>query len=134
MRKSEWFVRFLQFSALFLCFCILFKEEPKKLKDSLEPKRVKDSIYDHFNFSLIDKPQLWRDGNYKSLYELDKEDMNEFLSFKEVQYEKRRYQVQQVCKNLKKSKINSSKKSQGCIAKGKSNIASHLENITRIYF
>ena len=60
------------------------------------------SIYDSYNFSTIEHPVKWRHGNYKSLYNLTKNDLVEFLHYKENQYEYRRNQITKKCHTVQR--------------------------------
>ena len=49
-------------------------------------------------FVSLRKPTLWKNGNYNSLYNLSRTDLEDFMAFKEEQYTRRKLFVMEKCK------------------------------------
>ena len=59
------------------------------------------SIYDVF-FAEQRKPQLWKNGNYTSLYNLSFTENSEFIKYKEQQFKDRKERIFRLCSKLPK--------------------------------
>ena len=57
-----------------------------------------------FLLSLVSprKPTLWRNGNYTSLFNLTKNDLTDFMEFKEEQYTKRKLYIREKCQEYRR--------------------------------
>ena len=69
---------------------------------------------DVYNFSQIDDPALWKNGNYDDLYNLKTDELSGFLSYKESQYQQRRIHVEKVCQFLQNHGKSESEKAKNC--------------------
>ena len=76
------------------------------------------SIFDSYDFSAIEKPQLWKNGGYSSLYNLTESEKNSFLKFKEDQYQNRSAHITKQCKIIQAVANHTSQKSTSCSISG----------------
>ena len=76
------------------------------------------SIYDSYDFSAIEKPQLWKNGGYSSLYNLTESEQTSFLQFKEEQYQNRSAHITKQCKIIQAVANHTSQKSTSCSISG----------------
>ena len=83
-----------------------------------ETQLFAQSIYDSYDFSAIEKPQLWKDGGYSSLYNLTESEQNSFLQFKEEQYLKRSAHITKQCTIIQAVANHTSQKSTSCSISG----------------
>ena len=60
------------------------------------------SILNVYNFSNLEHPKFWRNGNHGPLLELLPEDEADFLKYKEAQFLERRARVKKQCQKLQK--------------------------------
>ena len=88
--------------------------ENLKVLGLTEARKLPKSIYDVYDFSNLDKPTLWRNGKYSSLYNLTEKDLKSFMSFKEDQYSKRGSHITKQCKFIQATAKHASQKSTTC--------------------
>merc|ERR1711976_846555 len=115
---------FFCFSMLILCskrqFILHHGKTMRNFNENLkvlgltEERKLPKSIYDAYDFSNLDKPTLWRNGKYSSLYNLTEKDLKSFMSFKEDQYSKRGSHITKQCKFIQATAKHSSQKSTTC--------------------
>ena len=67
-----------------------------------------------WDFSILDNPALWRNGNYDSLYNLGEADLKEFFEYKAMQYEGRKELISKKCAELALEALHPSQKSTLC--------------------
>ena len=104
----------------FICFInlftfgVLFIQSPTSLNDHNSNQEVPQitkyyivpnqiaSILNVYNFSNLEHPKFWRNGNHGPLLELLPEDEAYFLKYKEAQFLERRARVKKQCQKLQK--------------------------------
>ena len=111
-RKFTWKqkISYIWIFILFI-FGILFIQTPTSFNDHnsnqpvtqfyIVPNQVA-SILNAYNFSNLENPKFWRNGNHGPLLELLPEDETDFLKYKEAQFLERRARVKKQCQKLQK--------------------------------
>ena len=99
-RKPWIFLTTLGVFGCFLTGLHLDKKKPNKPLVFVKPK----SIYDIYDFTAIDSPKLWKNGNHEEFSELHEPDISDFLRYKEAQLKVRRERIQKNCRTLHSSK------------------------------
>ena len=83
-----------------------------------ETRIFNQSIHDIYDFSPIEKPQLWKNGSYSALYNLSESEEKSFLEYKEKQYQQRSDHISKKCKIIQAGANHSSQKSTSCSISG----------------
>ena len=89
-----------------LCLILFLKLDFKHEKlDQIDLRHIQDSnFYDAF-FADQRIPQLWKNGNYASLYNLNFPENYEFFKYKEQQFKERKARISRNCSKLPKSDL-----------------------------
>ena len=119
--KRETFLKlityFLTFFLGFFMFLLCQSRQSPKLFKSVqgtEARIFNQTIYDIYNFTGIEHPRLWKNGDYSSLYDLTSADLKSFFQYKELQYQNRSTHIAKQCKFIQALANHTSQKSNYC--------------------
>ena len=122
--------KIVSIATLFLSSLIIFNlfthhQRRKTTIETITSKTVSkgESIFDNYDLSTIEKVELWSDGKHNDLFNLEGNQLSDFISFKNEQYNKRREHIAQQCKFVRSAAEHMSRKSTRCQAESKSKIS-----------